>query len=170
MTYAPKTVTVEAGTHEVTITYGGAAGVDGANAYVYIAWASDASGTDFTTTFDADLNYIAIKTTTSAIAAPSASDFTGLWKNYKGSTGAQGDPGGSAGHWKIQEVPTGAQNGSNQSFTLSETPTGQVVCVYNGREMQDTIDASYSGTALTLITFYPDVAKGDRFWVRYPYA
>lgn len=60
--------------------------LNGANAYVYIAYASDASGTGFTMTFNASLDYIAIKNTTTVIASPSASDFTGLWKNYKGAT------------------------------------------------------------------------------------
>lgn len=68
----------------------GIQGVAGDDAYVYIAYASDDIGTDFTLTFDAALNYIAIKTTTTAIVSPVASDFTGLWKNHKGSTGIQG--------------------------------------------------------------------------------
>ena len=68
----------------------GSDGADGDSAYVYIAYASDASGTDFTTTFNANLDYIAIKTTTTEITTPQASDFTGLWKNYKGAQGIQG--------------------------------------------------------------------------------
>jgi microcystin-dependent protein len=68
----------------------GSAGSDGADAFVYIAYASDSSGTDFTTTFDADLNYIAILSTTTEIEAPAVGDFAGLWKNYKGATGATG--------------------------------------------------------------------------------
>ena len=57
-------------------------GAAGANAYVYIAYASDASGTDFTTTYSSALEYIAIKSTTSVIASPVVGDFTGLWKRY----------------------------------------------------------------------------------------
>lgn len=81
----------------------GPAGADGEDAYVYIAYADDASGTGFTTTFNASKDYIAIKSTTAPIASPSASDFAGLWKNYKGATGAtgpqgpQGDPGTGSG-------------------------------------------------------------------------
>src|SRR3990172_6571720 len=71
----------------------GIQGLTGANAYVYIAYASDASGTGFTMTFDANLNYIAIKTTTVAIGSPAVGDFAGLWKNYKGATGAAGADG-----------------------------------------------------------------------------
>ncbi len=66
----------------------GAAGTNGANSYVYIAYASDASGTGFTTTFNAALDYIAVKTTTTVIASPAVGDFTGLWKNYKGAPGS----------------------------------------------------------------------------------
>jgi hypothetical protein len=71
----------------------GEPGDDGDNAYVYIAFASDDSGTDFTTTFDADLDYIAVKSTTAAIETPAASDFSGLWKNYKGQAGNDGADG-----------------------------------------------------------------------------
>lgn len=68
----------------------GSDGADGANAYVYIAYASDDTGTGFTTTFSSLLDYIAIKSTTTEIVTPQASDFVGLWKNYKGATGAAG--------------------------------------------------------------------------------
>lgn len=74
----------------IIVTYGGPQGPGGDNAYLYIAWASDDSGADFTTTFNAALNYVAFKNSSTVIAAPQASDFTGLWKNYKGATGANG--------------------------------------------------------------------------------
>lgn len=65
----------------------GSDGLDGDSAYVYIAYASDDSGTGFTTTFNSLLDYIAILATDTEIASPQASDFTGLWKNYKGEAG-----------------------------------------------------------------------------------
>ena len=65
----------------------GADGTDGASAFVYIAYASDDTGTDFTLTFDPALNYIAIKATTTEITTPVVGDFAGLWKNYKGADG-----------------------------------------------------------------------------------
>ena len=68
----------------------GTNGLDGDNAYCYIAYSSDASGTAFTTTFDPALDYIAILSTDTAIPSPQASDFAGLWKNYKGAEGADG--------------------------------------------------------------------------------
>jgi len=68
----------------------GTNGTDGDDAYVYIAYASDDTGTGFTLTFSALLDYIAVKNTTTAIASPVASDFTGLWKKYKGEQGTAG--------------------------------------------------------------------------------
>lgn len=73
--------------YEVTAGSGGGSGVpgaDGEDAFVYIAYASDDSGTDFTTTFNAALDYIAILATDTEIPTPVVTDFDGLWKNYKG--------------------------------------------------------------------------------------
>lgn len=65
----------------------GATGSDGQSSYTYIAYASDNTGTGFTLVFDSSLDYIAIKNTTTAIVSPGSSDFSGLWKNYKGAKG-----------------------------------------------------------------------------------
>lgn len=67
-------------------------GVDGDSAYVYIAYASDDSGTGFTTTFNPALDYIAILATDTEILTPAVGDFAGLWKKYKGDKGLPGDP------------------------------------------------------------------------------
>lgn len=74
-------------------------GPRGHESYVYIAYASNASGAGFTMTFNPSLNYIAIKTTETPIANPSASDFAGLWFNYKGATGATGATGAPGADW-----------------------------------------------------------------------
>lgn len=66
----------------------GEKGDAGNSAYTYIAYADDASGAGFTNTFSNTKNYIAVKTTTTAISSPIPSDFTGLWKNYVGGTSA----------------------------------------------------------------------------------
>jgi hypothetical protein len=71
----------------------GTPGADGESAYVYIAYASDGSGTGFTTTFNSSLDYIAIKNSAVEIPSPVVGDFTGLWKNYKGATGSTGSAG-----------------------------------------------------------------------------
>ena len=72
------------------VKYIGDTGISGVNAYVYIAYASDSSGTGFTNTFNSALDYIAVKTTITAITTPIVTDFTGLWKNYKGPKGDVG--------------------------------------------------------------------------------
>lgn len=63
-------------------------GVDGDDAYVYVAYASADDGTDFTMTFNAALEYIAILSTATAIASPAVGDFAGLWAKYVGTDGA----------------------------------------------------------------------------------
>lgn len=103
----------------------GDTGEAGDDAYVYIAYASADDGTDFTTTFNPLLNYIAIKTTTTPIASPQASDFTGLWKNYKGEKGDTGDIGvdwqgaWSAGTYTITQAVS--HNGSSWICTATST-------------------------------------------------
>lgn len=61
----------------------GPQGPSGQSAYVYIAYAQDASGAGFSTTFNSSLPYIAIKSSTVPLT-PVASDFSGLWFNYRG--------------------------------------------------------------------------------------
>ncbi len=79
---------IDPGQYELTFTVPeGQPGLNGVNAYLYIGYASDDAGTDFTTTFDIDLDWIAFLRTTSPIMTPEASDFAGLWKNTRGPTG-----------------------------------------------------------------------------------
>lgn len=65
----------------------GTNGTDGANAYVYVRYASDNTGADFSETPSATRKYIAVKQTTTPIAAPAPSDFAGLWQKYLGDDG-----------------------------------------------------------------------------------
>ena len=61
-------------------------GPTGQSVYPYIAYASDASGTDFTMVWEegAGLNYIAFKISTISIPSPTAEDFAGLWVRFNG--------------------------------------------------------------------------------------
>jgi hypothetical protein len=100
----------------------------GASAFVYIAYASDDQGADFTLTFDPDLNFIAVLPTDTEIEAPQASDFAGLWKNYKGADG-----GGSAagavrliGPWTIYGV--------QQQTIVFTADGGDCAYIFNGEE------------------------------------
>lgn len=90
---APGYFAIVGTTGTIWIWDGGAwidSGAAGASAYVYIAYASNDAGANFTNTFDPLLDYIAIKTTTVQIPSPVVGDFTGLWKNYKGAPGTNG--------------------------------------------------------------------------------
>ncbi len=110
----------------------GAAGAVGASAYNYIAYASSDAGADFTTTFNPVLNYIAVKSVSSAIVSPQASDFAGLWKNYKGSTGETGLPGAGLtwkGTWdsgteylENDAVEFGGSSYVSNTTTTNDTP------------------------------------------------
>jgi len=108
-------------------------GVDGEDAYVYIAYASDSSGTGFTMTFDPALDYIAIKSTNTEITTPQASDFTGLWKNYKGATGATGPQGeigltGAAGEDAYVYIAY-ASDDSGTDFTTTFNPALDYIAI-----------------------------------------
>lgn len=65
------------------------AGADGD--FIYVAYASADDGTGFTQTFNASLDYVAIKRSATEIVAPVVGDFVGLWKGWKGATGATGN-------------------------------------------------------------------------------
>ena len=61
------------------VNNGALQGPAGASSYTYIAYASNDEGVNFSLS---DGAYIAIKTTTTPIATPQASDFTGMWKQF----------------------------------------------------------------------------------------
>jgi hypothetical protein len=106
----------------------GAAGADGAEAFTYIAYADDASGTNFTNTFDAAKDYIAILSVAAVIATPVAGDFTGLWKNYKGPTGTTGTTGATGADF-VSAVVTE----TGQVITLTSSHIGKLVfCTFSG--------------------------------------
>jgi hypothetical protein len=108
----------------------GAAGADGEDAYVYIAYAETDTGTSFTNTFNPNFNYIAILSTNTYIATPTVTDFTGLWKNYKGATGATGSIGspGATGPQGLQG-PTGATGAAGAAGAGLDTTFGIIAPV-----------------------------------------
>jgi hypothetical protein len=161
----------------------GTDGSDGASSFVYIAYASDDTGTDFTTTFDSSLDHIAIKETTTAIGSPSSSDFTGLWKNYKGATGPtgaqgpQGDPGTGSGDMQSSTYdPAGVAeqlvgltapqtvthkdltSGTNTFPTFNQTTTGSAAKLTTARNIDG---QSFDGSAdITVIAPGTHAATG----------
>lgn len=130
---------IDPGQYELTFTVPeGQPGLNGVNAYLYIGYASDDAGTDFTTTFDINLDWIAFKRTTSPIVTPVAGDFAGLWKNTRG-------PVGPAATFSAGTVTTGSP-GSSAIVDVDEVSPG----VY---EIDFTIPRGDPGSG--------DVASGD---------
>lgn len=62
----------------------GTNGINGVNAYLYIAWADDATGAGYTTVFDPNKDWIAVIQSTVALT-PSPNDFVGKYSKYRGS-------------------------------------------------------------------------------------
>ena len=98
---------------------------DGASAYVYIAHASDDSGTGFTLVDNPSLNYISIITTTSPIASPTFSNFP-VWHYI-------GPKFGEFGLYTIT-LPVGPSVANRIASAVSgvDYPTGWVLSVYGG--------------------------------------
>lgn len=148
----------------------GAKGDTGTSSYTYVAYASDDSGTDFTTTFDADLNYIAIKVSATAIETPAASDFTGLWKNVKGAAGSKGDTGTVSSASGIS-IPQGT---SGQYFELLEGSgggTNKVTVSAPATLAADVaVNAAYLGKGTKCVTINAATASSDFLVERFPMA
>lgn len=105
---------------------------NGTNAFVYIAYANDASGGGFSITPSSTLDFIAVLSTSTPLSSIAASNFTGLWKKYKGDTGPAG-PQGAVGAQGPQgpagatgpQGPTGAQGPiGNTGPQGAQGPTG----------------------------------------------
>lgn len=141
--------------------------IEGHDAYVYIAYADDASGSGFTNTFNASKNYIAILSTDTEIPTPVVGDFAGLWKKYKGETGEKGDaatiqvgtvttvnPGDPA-----TVVNSGDENNAVFNFEIPQGEKGACVVsvTFIGNDMVFTLEDS---STVTLIGAKSDL-KGD---------
>lgn len=87
-------------------------GPQGDARYLYVAYASNSSGADFSLTPSTNLKYVAIKNSDTEIQSPSASDFTGLWQQYIG------DPGASA---YVYVAYASSSSGSGFSMTPSDS-------------------------------------------------
>lgn len=74
--------------------YGGGAGVTGPKGdqgdFIYLAFATDSSGSGFTLTDEVGFDYFAIKRSSVQIISPVAGDFAGLWRYRRGPAGTNG--------------------------------------------------------------------------------
>jgi hypothetical protein len=123
----------------------GETGSSGANAYVYVAYASDDAGSNFSLTPSDTLDYMAVKNTATYIASPQVSDFTGLWKKIKGNAGSNAEyielPTATTVHGRIiagiVEQPVGwtMDSGDNITNPLSSNPVDLVINHGTGKEI-----------------------------------
>jgi len=81
---------------------------------VYLAWADDAAGAGFTTTFSASKTHMAILISPTIIATPVVGDFVGLWRDSEGPVGPAGPTG-----------PTGPQGPDGSLLTAITTAMPQ---------------------------------------------
>jgi hypothetical protein len=134
----------------------GTPGDDGASAYVYIAYASADDGTGFTTTYDADLDYIAILATDTAIPSPTAGDFAGLWKNTKGTPGSTGATGAGYGGTSTTSLAIGTGSKSLTTQTGLAYVVGSYVRLVSAADvanyMEGTVSAYTSGTGAMTVS------------------
>lgn len=140
----------------------GATGDAGASSYTYVAYASDASGTDFTTTFDADLNYVAIKVSATEIETPAASDFTGLWKNYRGATGATGAAGADGNGITAGSDGTYGWYTGNNTSEFSSCTSGRYGIAFVGGVPQKCVNGTLTSLYAIPNSDDPDVAAAGQ--------
>jgi hypothetical protein len=93
-----------------------------------------------------------------------------------GATGPQGEQGikgdaGVAATNECIETPSGAMDGSNQTFALSHTPAGQIKLYYNGILLEEGADDDFSvsSTTITMHFVAPNAANGDKLIANYFY-
>ena len=95
--------------------------IEPADAFVYVAYASDNSGTDFNLTSSDTLKYRAEIHVTEEIATPAASDFSGAtWVKYIGNDGATGPAGAD-----------GTDGADGQSFTVDASGLLSEISTYD---------------------------------------
>lgn len=102
--------------------------------HIYIAYASDALGNGFTTTFDSALDYIAVKHSSMIIDPVSVSTFNGLWKNYKGEQGIQGIQ-GPAGSGDVD----GPASATDDNLASYDGTTGKLI-KDSGKKVSDFLE------------------------------
>lgn len=134
-------------------------GSDGLSAYVYIAWASDASGTDFTATFNPSLPYIAFRNSTSPLT-PTVDDFAGLWVRYigvDGDDGADGTDGDDGVDGVSAYIYVGyAEDAEGTGFSTSPGETRDFVAFKTSSTPLTPIVTDFAG-----LWFYTKGAAGD---------
>ena len=141
----------------------GPQGPAGDDAYVYIAYASDDQGTDFTLTFNPTLNYIAILSTDTEIPSPVVADFTGLWKELAFNQNVFNFQRIAQTGTSPYEALGGAVNGTNTVFTVPDAKyiTGTLQVYLNGKLVIPNVGWTETTPASGTFTFEDAPITGD---------
>lgn len=70
--------------------------------------------------------------------------------------------------WSLNEIPAGAIDGINVTFTLDHTPVDQIMLYLNGQYLAPGAGEDYTLSGLT-ITMAAPLVPGDRIRTNYPY-
>lgn len=123
----------------------GIAGNNGQNAYVYIAYADNNTGTGFTTAFNPTKNYVAIKSSTVPLT-PVQGDFAGLWFNYKGQAGANGINGSNGANGQNAYLYIGyADTENGDGYTQNFDPSKAYIAIYQTIVPIDVSQSTFDG-------------------------
>lgn len=99
----------------------GAQGTAGANAYLYIGYATDDTGAGYASTPDPTRKYIAFRQSTTTISTVTAATFTGLWQKYLGDAGEDGDNGNDGQSQYIFQAWSDDNIGTGFTLTFNST-------------------------------------------------
>lgn len=98
----------------------GAQGVDGTNAYLYIGYASNQFGDDYSTSATGR-TWIGIRQSSVPLSPVDASAFTGLWRQFVGTDGLPGTPGADGNDVFIYQAWADDASGTNFTTTFNST-------------------------------------------------
>ena len=127
------------------VKYIGDNGTNGANAFVYIGFASDASGTGWSQTPSISLPYMAVRLS-STVLTPIASDFTGLYVKYLGTNGTNGTNGsnGSNGTSSFVYIAYASDN-TGTGWNLTPTALLPYMAVKQSATALTPVSSDFSG-------------------------
>jgi hypothetical protein len=135
----------ETTTISLTISTGDA-GAAGASSYMYVAYASDASGTDFTLVPDVTSTYVAFLSSDTEIVTPVALDFAGLWVAISGASGT------------VTSVAVSGSDGIEVDSGSPVTSSGTIALGINAATLSTHL--SLGTAATTAATAYATAAQG----------
>lgn len=111
------------------------------SANIYLAWASDNQGSDFSLSFDPELPYLGVCVSSAAIENLSAEDYT--WQ-YAPVDSAPISP--TAANCIRGETPAG----SGCAFQLAHVPVGDIDLFLNGQRLTRVVDYSLAESGILL--------------------